>query len=48
MMRGIGRLIEELVQGNPRAIGVLIFAVVGTVVIVVITEIIHRRRKATR
>jgi uncharacterized membrane protein YeaQ/YmgE (transglycosylase-associated protein family) len=47
-MRGIGRLIEGLKQGNSTAIAVLVFAVVGTVVIVVITEIIQRRRRASK
>ncbi len=43
-MRGIIRLIQELHDGNPRAIYVLIFAVVGTVVIVLVAGQVRARR----
>jgi len=43
-MRGIIRLVEGLTSGDPTATYVLIFAVVGTVVIVAATEVIRRRR----
>lgn len=43
-MRGISRLIEGLVAGDPTATSVLIFAVVGTILIVGIVMMIRRRR----
>jgi len=43
-MRGIVRLIDGLSSGDPTATYVLIFAVIGTVVIVAATEVIRRRR----
>ena len=39
------RLIEGLMRGDPAAVGVLVFAVVGTVVIVAATEAVGRRRR---
>ncbi len=44
-MRGMVRLIDGLISGDPTAFGVLVFAVVGTVVIVAATEIIRRARR---
>jgi len=44
-MRGIIRLIRELQEGDPRAIYVLIFTLVGTVVIVLVAELVRRRRR---
>ncbi len=44
-MRGIIRLIHELQAGNPAAVYVLVFAVVGTVVLVVITQLVQRSRR---
>ncbi len=43
-MRGIIRLIQELQEGNPRAVYVLIFAVVGTAIIVVAAGVVRARR----
>jgi len=42
------RLIEGLLVGDPTAIAVLIFAVVGTTVIFALTEVIQRRRRKNR
>jgi hypothetical protein len=48
VLRGIGRLIDGLSQGDARAVSVLIFAVVGTLLILAVTEIVQRRRRARR
>ena len=47
-LRGIARLIEGLQRGDPQAIWVLVFVVVGTIAIVAVTEWIQRRRRAGR
>jgi hypothetical protein len=47
-MRGILRLIEGLLNGDPFAIYVLIFAVAGTAIIYGITEVVQRRRRAAK
>jgi hypothetical protein len=44
-MRGIGRLIDGLQKGDLTAIAVLIFAVVGTAIIFIITQIIQKKRQ---
>jgi len=44
-MRGITRLIEGLLHNDPTALAVLGFTVVGTVAIVLVTEVIQRKRK---
>jgi uncharacterized membrane protein YeaQ/YmgE (transglycosylase-associated protein family) len=43
-MRGIIRLIQELQAGNPRAVYVLLFAIVGAVVLVVVAGRVRARR----
>ncbi len=43
-MRGIIRLVQELQAGNPRAIYVLIFAIIATVVIVLVAGQVRARR----
>lgn len=43
-MRGMSRLIEGLVSGDPTAPAVLVFAVVGTIVIVGVVAMIRRSR----
>ncbi len=45
-MRGILRLIEGILNGDPEVIPIAIFAVVGTVVLYAVTEIIRKRRKS--
>ena len=45
-VRGIGRLIDGLQRGDPQAVWVLVFVVVGTLAIVAVTEWIQRRRRA--
>ena len=42
-MRGIGRLIEGLRDGDPTARAVLIFALVGTAVIYLAVRIVRKR-----
>jgi hypothetical protein len=44
-MRGIIRLIDGLLRGDQVALYVLIFAVVATIIIVSITEVIQRKRR---
>jgi TRAP-type uncharacterized transport system fused permease subunit len=44
-MRGMRRLIEGLQQGDPTAITILIVAIIGTVVIYIITQRIQRQRR---
>lgn len=43
-MRGIVRLIRELQEGDPTAIRVLIFAVIGTPVILLAAGLVRARR----
>lgn len=43
-VNGILRLIDGLLRGDPTAVYVLVFAVVGTILILVAVEIIRRRR----
>ncbi len=43
-MRGIFRLIDGLVSGDPEALYILIFAVVATVVIYIAVEYIRKAR----
>jgi len=43
-MRGILRLIRGLQEGDPEAVYVLIFAIVGTAVIVLTVALVRRRR----
>jgi len=43
-MRGIVRLIRGLQEGDARAVCVLIFAILGTAVIVLVAELVRRRR----
>jgi hypothetical protein len=43
-MRGIFRLIDGLAAGDPTAVAVLAFAVVGTVFIVGVVMVVRRRR----
>jgi hypothetical protein len=45
-MRGIVRLIRELQEGDPTAVYMLVFAIIGTIVLVLTAEFIQRRRKA--
>ncbi len=44
-MRGIIRLIEGILTGDPEVVYIVIFAVVGTIVLFAVTEIVQRRRK---
>ena len=44
-MRGIGRLIEGLKEGDMTAIVILVFAVVGTAIIFMITQMIQKKRR---
>jgi len=43
-MRDVTRLIEGLAAGDPTATAVLLFAVIGTVIIVGAVMVIRRRR----
>ena len=43
-MRGISRLIEGLMVGDPTATAVLVFTVVGTIVILGVVMVIRRKR----
>lgn len=45
IMRGIIRLIEGLISGDPETVYILVFAVLGGAVIFLITEIVQRNRK---
>jgi hypothetical protein len=45
-MRGIGRLIDGLSNGDPTAITIGIFAVAGTLAVVAVTHIIRKKRAA--
>jgi membrane protein implicated in regulation of membrane protease activity len=47
-MRGILRLIDGLLSGDPEALTILIFAVVATLIIYVIAEVVQRRRKSQK
>jgi hypothetical protein len=47
-MRGIVRLVEGLLRGEAEAVYVLVFAVAGTLLIVLITGSIRRRRRQQR
>jgi hypothetical protein len=44
-VRGISRLIDGLQKGDLTAIAVLIFAVAGTAIIFIITQIIQKKRQ---
>ena len=45
VLRGIIRLIDGLLTGDPDAPYVLVFAIAGTVIIYLGTEVIRKRRK---
>ena len=45
MARGLVRLFDGLQRGDPQAIAVLLFAIVGTIAIVAVAEWIQRRRR---
>ncbi len=47
-MRGIIRLIDGLARGDMEAVYVLAFAVVGTVILVAIAEVVQRRRRQVK